>query len=349
MTTIKLSMPKLAFVLLIMIGVFFILNGYQASAGPLDKFTPKTLTHGTTVTRGDLDQLYLLVSKAEGTLQESVDIVFRMVANKEQRTKIRVQKEAVKQIKNPQESEAAIKLIYNDEQAMIQQNLESEEGSRKIATLSSQQRVLFANATYNILLAGLMDYEAVRRAQQLSKAIQSNPTYAVSFAGDLDKTTKITTTLPSQADKTTKLGNNLVKLARVNKIQPVIPQSFADKPREVDPEDAKYAQSSREERQEVSLEDNESSATTKEAVPAKSSLDKSKGVDSRDRQPSQSSRIVIATWTFVTIRSNAGNEFPIVTDVRRGDKLLILGEKGQWLNVKLESGTRGWVNKQFVK
>lgn len=58
---------------------------------------------------------------------------------------------------------------------------------------------------------------------------------------------------------------------------------------------------------------------------------------------------VVVTGTFANIRSGAGNEFSIVTTVKQGDKLILLGEHGEWFNVRLENGQEGWINKRFVK
>jgi len=352
-------MPKLAFVLLIMMGVFFIPNGYETLGGPIDKLTLKAPPRGTPVTRGDLDQLYFLVSNADKLLQDSVDIVFVMVANKEQRKEIEMREKAVGGIKDPKEKEAARQQIKEDKEAIALRNSDSKEASNKIATLKSEQRQLFLDATYNTLLAGLMDQEAARRAQGLLQAIQSNPTYAVTFANDIDKTKNIIATVPSQAEKTIKLGNNLVKLAKVNKIEPAIPKSFAEKPKTNDNFDdtqtsvqaAKNTQSPGGGSQEVHLEDSKPSQSTTKLLVVRPDFSSAKPKDSglRDREPSQSSRTAFAAWTFVIIRSGAGNEFAAVTDVKRGDKLLILGEKGEWLNVKIESGKQGWVNRRLVK
>jgi hypothetical protein len=59
--------------------------------------------------------------------------------------------------------------------------------------------------------------------------------------------------------------------------------------------------------------------------------------------------VVAVTWTSVNIRSGAGNEFPIVTMAKKGDKLSILGEYGDWFNVRLENGQEGWINNRSVK
>jgi len=59
--------------------------------------------------------------------------------------------------------------------------------------------------------------------------------------------------------------------------------------------------------------------------------------------------IVTVTWTFVNIRSGAGNEFPVVTTVKQGDRLTVIGEQQEWLNVRLEDGKEGWINSRVVK
>jgi hypothetical protein len=67
-------------------------------------------------------------------------------------------------------------------------------------------------------------------------------------------------------------------------------------------------------------------------------------------EPSSSgSNIVTVIGTFANIRSGAGNEFPIITTVKKGDKLILLGESGDWFNVRLGNGQEGWVNNRFAK
>jgi hypothetical protein len=65
--------------------------------------------------------------------------------------------------------------------------------------------------------------------------------------------------------------------------------------------------------------------------------------------PSQVISVIIVTGTSANIRSGAGNEFPAITIVKQGDKLILLGEYGEWFNVRLENGQEGWINCRFVK
>jgi len=60
-------------------------------------------------------------------------------------------------------------------------------------------------------------------------------------------------------------------------------------------------------------------------------------------------KIVTVTWTFANIRSGAGNDYPVVTSVNQGDKLTVIGESGEWLNVRLEDGKEGWISGRVVK
>ena len=59
--------------------------------------------------------------------------------------------------------------------------------------------------------------------------------------------------------------------------------------------------------------------------------------------------IVTVTWTSANIRSGAGNEFPLVTTVKQGDRLTVIGEHGEWFNIRLEDGKEGWINSRVVK
>jgi uncharacterized protein YgiM (DUF1202 family) len=58
---------------------------------------------------------------------------------------------------------------------------------------------------------------------------------------------------------------------------------------------------------------------------------------------------IAVTGTSANIRSGAGNEFSIITIVKQGDKLILLGEYGDWYHVRLENGQEGWINNRFVK
>lgn len=59
--------------------------------------------------------------------------------------------------------------------------------------------------------------------------------------------------------------------------------------------------------------------------------------------------MVVVTGTSANIRSGAGNEFPITATVKQGEKLTLLGERGEWFSVRLENGQEGWINNKFVK
>jgi uncharacterized lipoprotein YajG len=59
--------------------------------------------------------------------------------------------------------------------------------------------------------------------------------------------------------------------------------------------------------------------------------------------------IVTVTWTFASIRSGAGNDYPVVTTAKQGDKLTVIGESGEWFSVQLENGQQGWISNRVVK
>jgi len=64
---------------------------------------------------------------------------------------------------------------------------------------------------------------------------------------------------------------------------------------------------------------------------------------------SGTTNIVTVTWTSANIRSGVGNEFPVMTTVKQGDRLTVIGESGEWFNVRLEDGKEGWINSRVVK
>ena len=54
-------------------------------------------------------------------------------------------------------------------------------------------------------------------------------------------------------------------------------------------------------------------------------------------------------WTSANIRSGAGDDYPVVTTVKQGDKLTVIGESRDWFNVRLENGQEGWISNRVVK
>jgi hypothetical protein len=59
--------------------------------------------------------------------------------------------------------------------------------------------------------------------------------------------------------------------------------------------------------------------------------------------------ILTVNWTFANIRSGAGDNYPVVTTVKQGDKLTVIGESGDWFNVRLENGQEGWISNKVAK
>lgn len=57
----------------------------------------------------------------------------------------------------------------------------------------------------------------------------------------------------------------------------------------------------------------------------------------------------IVTGTYANIRAGAGEEYALITIVKKGDKSMLLGEIGEWYNIRLDNGQEGWINKKFVK
>jgi hypothetical protein len=74
-----------------------------------------------------------------------------------------------------------------------------------------------------------------------------------------------------------------------------------------------------------------------------------KGPEFKAVTPSPVINVIVVSGTTANIRSGAGNELPAITIVKQGDKLILLGEYGEWFNVRLENGQEGWINRKFAK
>ena len=209
----------------------------NAAAGPFDSM--KNLASagssgGGSVSRASLDKLYNLVTGAEALLDKSVNIAFSMVANKEEIEKFNQRQKEIEKLQDPKERDAAMNKFREDQNAIVTKATEKAETAKKIESLDGKQKKLFGDSVFNVVLAALMDKEAVETSKSLSTALKSNPTAAASFSNDVPRVTNIAASLPEQAKKATDLGSALTKLAKTAKVEVAMPASSAAAPKAVD-------------------------------------------------------------------------------------------------------------------
>jgi Bacterial SH3 domain len=57
----------------------------------------------------------------------------------------------------------------------------------------------------------------------------------------------------------------------------------------------------------------------------------------------------ILTWDFSDVKSAPGNNFSSIATVRKGDKLTIMEQSGEWVRVRLENGREGWIRSEVLE
>jgi len=76
-------------------------------------------------------------------------------------------------------------------------------------------------------------------------------------------------------------------------------------------------------------------------------------VEQKEKPPLESSvassKVVSVTASLVNVRAGASVKNRVITTVKRGDRLNVLGETDAWYNVRLPNGTEGWVHTKAVK
>ncbi len=60
-------------------------------------------------------------------------------------------------------------------------------------------------------------------------------------------------------------------------------------------------------------------------------------------------KVVCAMPSAANVRTGASTKNKVITRVKRGDQLKVLGETDSWYNVKLPNGIEGWIHKKSVK
>src|SRR5687767_12717369 len=61
-----------------------------------------------------------------------------------------------------------------------------------------------------------------------------------------------------------------------------------------------------------------------------------------------STATVRVTASSLNVRADASTTSAVVTQVRRGTRLSVIGDNNGWLRVRLASGEEGWVSAQHV-
>jgi uncharacterized protein YgiM (DUF1202 family) len=62
----------------------------------------------------------------------------------------------------------------------------------------------------------------------------------------------------------------------------------------------------------------------------------------------QATGTVLVNVSALNIRGDASTSAEIVGHARRGERLIVVGDAGGWLRVRLNDGTTGWVSSQLV-
>ena len=57
----------------------------------------------------------------------------------------------------------------------------------------------------------------------------------------------------------------------------------------------------------------------------------------------------IFTWDFSTVKDGPGNDYPSIAKVRKGDKLTIVEQSGEWVKVRSENNQVGWINNRVLE
>lgn len=57
----------------------------------------------------------------------------------------------------------------------------------------------------------------------------------------------------------------------------------------------------------------------------------------------------IVAWDFATVKSAPGSKYSSIATVRKGDKLTIMEQSGEWVRVQLENGQEGWIRSEVFE
>jgi|GEM_PF-6463746 len=174
------------------------------------------------------------VDQASTFMNNSVFALSEILLSKEKVQELKLTKDDILSKTKDKEKQATLNKISTDYMAALQAEIEKNTINTKVSQLNSKQKELYANAVYNVGLAGLNYTDASIQATQLVQTISANPTAAAGLVFEVKQLNKLVTSLPQQAKTTATLTNNLVKIGTANKIMVKLPTSKADLPKSVD-------------------------------------------------------------------------------------------------------------------
>jgi N-acetylmuramoyl-L-alanine amidase len=57
----------------------------------------------------------------------------------------------------------------------------------------------------------------------------------------------------------------------------------------------------------------------------------------------------ILTWDFSVAKSGPGSNYPVIATFRKGDKLTLVEQSGEWVKVRSENNQVGWIKSNVLE
>lgn len=180
------------------------------------------------VSSGDVDVFIKTAKEAELMIDTAANYIFKAVANKEEISKYEEALKVANSLSDPKEKEAKLNQIEVDRDTYLQKSLASKETEAKVKSMSGDQLKHFGNAGFTFMLGLLKDRQLAEGSTNLISGVSANPMLVSKLVVLKDTATSIT----SQVKSAGKIGEGLLKLAKVGNIN-IMPTSASEKPKEV--------------------------------------------------------------------------------------------------------------------
>lgn len=202
----------------------------QAQAFGLGNLTAVLPGSGTSsaVSSGDVDAFIKTAKEAELMIDSAANYIFKAVANKEEISKYEEALKVANSLSDPKEKEAKLNQIDADRDTYLQKSLASKETEAKVKGMNGDQLKHFGNAGFTFMLGLLKDRQLADGSASLISGVTANPMLVSKLVVLKDTASSIT----SQVKSATKIGEGLLKLAKVGNIN-IMPTSASEKPKEV--------------------------------------------------------------------------------------------------------------------
>lgn len=167
------------------------------------------------------------------TFNNSIANLATILLSKDDLADLKAKKETLSNDIKNKETNAIDAAMVSETVAKLEKATQQANMGAEIKKLSAEQKQLFIDCTYNIMLAGLGYVDIANNSLSLVNQVKANPTAAIALGSDFKALSNVAINIPKQVKLATQVTTGLLKVAKAGGIEIPQPTSKASKPKSI--------------------------------------------------------------------------------------------------------------------